>query len=188
VKRIASILLLSILFFNWIGYRFFASYMEDKANTRMEAQLDNNNYDESQLISIKVPATHLAYYNNSKQFERVDGEIEINGIQYKYVKKRLYHDSFEYLCIPNNDVTKLRTARDDFFKLVNDLQQQNTQGKKSAPNSNTSKTFIADYYLDNISYNFSALSNSSPTEKSLFNLSYLAHCYIPVAEQPPDHC
>jgi len=186
VKQIASILLLSILFFNWIGYRFFVSFMEDKANTRLEAQFDNNNYDESQLLSIKVPASHLAYYNNSKQFERVDGEIEINGIQYKYVKKRLYNDSFEYLCIPNNDVSKLRTARDDFFKLVNDLQQQNTQEKKSSPHSST-KNFIADYYLDNISYNFSA-HNSSATEKSLFNLSYLAHCAIPVAEQPPDHC
>ena len=159
--------------------------MEGKANTRLEAQLDNNNYDESQLISIKVPAKHLAYYNNSKQFERVDGEIEINGIQYKYVKKRLYNDEFEYLCIPNNDVNKLRTARDDFFKLVNDLQH-NGQGKKSPSHSNT-KTFIADYILDNISYQFSA-SNSFASAKSLFDISYLAHCYIPVAEQPPDHC
>jgi len=159
--------------------------MEGKANTKLEAQLDNNNYDESQLISIKVPAKHLAYYNNSKQFERVDGEIEINGIQYKYVKKRLYNDEFEYLCIPNNDVNKLRTARDDFFKLVNDLQH-NGQGKKSSPHSNT-KTFIADYLLDNISYKLSACNSFAP-EKSLFNLSYLAHCYIPVAEQPPDHC
>jgi len=160
--------------------------MEDKANTRLEAQLDNNNYDEAQLISIKVPANHLAYYNNSKQFERVDGEIEINGVQYKYVKKRLYNDAFEYLCIPNNDVNKLRTARDDFFKLVNDLQN-NGQSKKSAPHSNTSKNFIADYILDNNFYQFSG-ANSFASEKSLFNLSYIAHCYIPVAEQPPDHC
>ncbi len=187
MKQIASILLLAILFFNWIGYQFFASYMEGKANTKLEAQLDNNNYDESQLISIKVPANHLAYYNNSKQFERVDGEIEINGVQYKYVKKRLYNDEFEYLCIPNNDVNKLRTARDDFFKLVNDLQQHNGQGKKSGSHANSSKNFIADYILDNISYKFSAAA-SFAAEKSLFNLSFLAHCYIPVAEQPPDHC
>ena len=160
--------------------------MEDKANTKLEAQLDNNNYDESQLISIKVPAKHLAYYNNSKQFERVDGEIEINGIQYKYVKKRLYNDEFEYLCIPNNDVNKLRTARDDFFKLVNDLHNITDKAKNRFA-CNSYKNFIADYILDNISYKFSAC-NSFASEKSLFNLSYLAHCYIPVAEQPPDHC
>ncbi|HLY71955.1 MAG TPA: hypothetical protein VKR53_19610 [Puia sp.] len=186
MKQVASILLLSILFFNWIGYRFFASYMEDKANARLESRLDNDNYDESQLISIKVPANHLAYYNNSKQFERVDGAVEINGIQYQYVKKRLYNDSFEYLCIPNNDVTKLRTARDDFFKLVNDLQQQGP-GKKSAPDTNTSKNFLADYYLDDISYDF-CTGSTGAAEKSVFNPTYLAHCCIPVAEQPPDHC
>src|SRR5579862_5784654 len=147
--------------------------MEDKANARLESRLDNDNYDESQLISIKVPANHLAYYNNSKQFERVDGAVEINGIQYQYVKKRLYNDSFEYLCIPNNDVTKLRTARDDFFKLVNDLQQQGP-GKKSAPDTNTSKNFLADYYLDDISYDF-CTGSTGAAEKSVFNPTYLAH-------------
>jgi hypothetical protein len=186
VKRIASILLLAILFFNWLGYQFFASYMEDKANARLEAQLDDNNYSESQLISIKVPAEHLAYYNNSKQFERVDGEVEINGIQYKYVKKRLYNDSLEYLCIPNNDVTKLRTAKDEFFKLVNDLQL-NGQSKKSTPHSSTSKNFIADYYLDNESY-IVAGCPSVVTETSVFNTAHILHCYVPVAEQPPEHC
>jgi len=186
LKQIASILLLAILFFNWIGYRFFVSYMEDRANQRLEAQLDNNNYDESELISLKVPAAHLAYYNNSKQYERVDGEIEIGGIQYKYVKKRLYNDSLEYMCIPNKDVMKLRTARDDFFKLVNDLQHSG-QGKKSVPHSNSNKNFIADYYLDNIFYHFSG-SNLSTTEKYSADLSELSHCFMPVAEQPPDHC
>jgi len=186
VKKIASILLLAVLFFNWVGYKFFASYMEDKANARLEAQFDNNSYDESALISIKIPAAHFAYYSNSKQFERVDGEIELNGIQYKYVKKRLYNDSLEYLCIPNNDVTKLRTAKDEFFKLVNDLQH-NGQGKKSSPHSSNSKNFTPDYYLDNDSYHFNAFINSF-SERSSSGLSYILHCYIPVAEQPPEHC
>ena len=161
--------------------------MENKANTRLEAQLDDNNYDESQLVSIKVPATHLAYYNNSKLFERVDGEIEINGIQYKYVKKRLYKDSLEYLCIPNNDVIKARNSRDEFFKLVNDLQQTN-QSKKSTPNSNTSKNFIADYYLDDVSYQMTLYNNSVSEKTLLFNSTRLANCDIPVAEQPPELC
>jgi hypothetical protein len=186
VKLFASILLLVILLFNWIGYQFFSSYLEDKANVQLEDRLDNNNYDESQLLCIKVPAAHLAYYNNSKQFERVDGEIEISGTQYKYVKKRLYNDSLEYLCIPNSDVMKLRTAKDEFFKLVNDLQH-NGSGKKSTPHSNTGKNLIPDYCLQNNSYRFSRIKPLR-TEVSLFNLSFLAHCYIPVAEQPPDYC
>jgi hypothetical protein len=185
VKRIASILLLAVLFFNWIGYRFFSAYMENHANTTLEAQLDQNNYDENELISIKVPAEHLAYYNNSKQFDRVDGEIEINGIQYKYVKRRIYNDSLEYLCIPNNTVMKLRSAKDEFFKLVNDLQH-NGQGKKTTPHSNSSRNFIADYYLDASTFQL-APAVSFPKSKTPASISNMLHCYLPVAEQPPDH-
>lgn len=93
--------------------------MQDKASRRLEAQLDRRHYDESQLISIKVPVTHLSYYNNSAVFERVDGQIEINGIPYQYVKRRIYNDSLELLCIPNQTALKLRASGDDYFKLVN---------------------------------------------------------------------
>jgi len=186
VKRVAAILLLVILFFNWLGYRFLTSLLEDKANTNLESRLDDNNYNESELVSIKIPTQHLAYYNNSKTFERVDGEIEISGIQYKYVKKRLYNDSLEYLCIPNNDVNKLRTARDEFFKLVNDLQL-NGQGKKSSSHSNNSKNFIADYDFEEYALNIDVFRQIITIEYA-FDRSGLSHCFIPVAEQPPDFC
>jgi hypothetical protein len=74
------------------------SSLLDKADRELETRLDENRYDESQLISIKVPVTHLSYYNTSDQFERVDGNIEFGGIQYKYVKRRIFNDSLEVLC------------------------------------------------------------------------------------------
>jgi hypothetical protein len=186
VKRVAALLLLVILFFNWIGYRFLSSYLEDEANISLESRLDDNNYNESELVSIKIPAQHLAYYYNSKTFERVDGEVEISGVQYKYVKKRLFNDSLEYLCIPNTDVNKLRTARDEFFKLVNDLQL-NGQEKKSSPHSNNSKNFIADYDIEDHTLNAYASLQVINIE-FVSNESGLSHCFIPVAEQPPDFC
>lgn len=186
MKRFASILLLLILCFNWIGYRFLSAYLEDRANSRLEQQLDANSYDESQLITIKVPVEHLAYYNNSKEFERTDGQIDINGIEYKYVKKRIYKDSLEYLCIPNNDVMKLSTAKDEFFKLVNDLQH-NGQDKKTSQHSGVSKNFIPDYDLGSESYHLMPLSLRDD-QKSTFCLSFLAHAYIPASEQPPEAC
>ena len=59
--------------------------------------MENNNYKESQLISPKVPVSYIPYYNNSKSFERIDGQIEIQGGLYKYVKRRIYNDSLELL-------------------------------------------------------------------------------------------
>jgi hypothetical protein len=108
LRRIAAILLIGALLFNWIGYRLLTGILEDDAARRLEARLDRQQYDESQLISIKVPVTHLAYYNTSTEFQRTDGSIEIDGIPYKYVKCRLANDSLEMLCIPNTTTLKLR--------------------------------------------------------------------------------
>jgi hypothetical protein len=181
LKRIGSILLLGILLFNWFGYRLLVSYMEDKNNSRLEAKLDNNEYVESDLISFKVSATHLSYYTNSRSFERVDGQVEISGISYKYVKRRLYNDSIELLCIPNVVTMQLRNAKDVFFKITNDLQNA-TQNRKSGSHSE-SKSFAFDCYFT---------LNNIPLCRDLFfsNLTrmdnYYLHSSSPYISQP-DH-
>src|ERR1700733_6515901 len=128
MKRILSILLLALLLFNWLGYRFLISYMAEKANTQLETQLDENNYDGSQLVSLKIPIKYISYFSSSTTYERVDGQIEINGIQYKYVKRRIYNDSLEVLCIPNHEAMKLKAAQNEFFKFSNDLVQEKKPG------------------------------------------------------------
>jgi hypothetical protein len=121
--------------------------MEQHADKTLIASLDENNYSESDLISIKVPAVHLSYYVNSRNFERVDGKVEIEGVQYNYVKRRLFNDSLELLCIPNKKATQLKTAREEFFKLVNDLQHPG-HAKKADQHSNSFKCFNGEYYSD----------------------------------------
>src|SRR5580698_3798791 len=101
---------MGILLFNWFGYRVLNDLMQDRSNLQLQSQLDLRHYDESQLITIKLPAAHLSYFNNSAVFERVDGQIEINGIPYQYVKRRIYNDSLELLCIPNQMALKLRIS------------------------------------------------------------------------------
>ena len=109
---------MGILLFNWLGYRFLTNILEERASLRLEARLDKQQYDESQLISIKVPVTRLAYYNASAEFERTNGTIDVNGIPYNYVKCRLYNDSLEMLCIPNAVQLKLRHANPDSHPYI----------------------------------------------------------------------
>lgn len=123
MRKLAAILLVGILLFNAVGYRALNTYMQHKAAVQMISVLDRQQYDESQLISIKVPASHLSYYNSSPNFERVDGQIEVNGVICQYVKRRLYNDSLELLCIPNHTVTKLRMTGKDHFRLITDAEQ-----------------------------------------------------------------
>ena len=99
------------------------AWLEQKHESKFEAQIDENNYDENSLISIKTSfSIPYAYLNKSDKFERWKGEIEINGVQYKYVKRRFFKDSIELLCIPNMMATKLKEAKQDYYRISNDLQ------------------------------------------------------------------
>jgi hypothetical protein len=142
LKRLAAILLLGILFFDWYGYQLLSLYWQHQAENKLVARLDGRDYQESDLVSIKIPLTTLSYYNSSPGFERVDGAIDIGGVRYNYVKRRIFKDSLELLCIPNMTAISLQKAKNEFFGQVNDLQQNN-QGKKNT--NTTTKDFSKDY-------------------------------------------
>jgi len=184
VKRIAAILLLIILLFNWVGYEFYTAILQDRADKTMVTNLDHNNYTDADLISIKVPATHLSSYVNSKEFQRIDGKIEIEGVQYNYVKRRFSEDSLELLCIPNKTATSIQTAKNEFFKLVNDLQHPG-QSKKSDQHSSSYKGFSAEYFSNSQSF---AISNLILTRQKARDhyLLRIPTVYLTRAGQPPD--
>lgn len=181
----AAILLMGILFFNWYGYRLLTAWLEVRADRQLEARLDDNSYDESQLVSIKVPSTRLSYYNSSSQFERVDGQIEVGGVRYKYVKRRLYNDSLELLCIPNHTAMRLADVKNEIFKGVNDLRQDNGQGKKSdAPGA--AKNFSStDYYTVSEPWVMGSLYFTR-LPRVFDQAVAISTCFLSTDEQPPD--
>jgi hypothetical protein len=144
LKKISTILLLGLLLFNWFGYRLLITCLQDHSRKTLETRLDGNDYDESQLISIKTPVTNLAYYNASGQFERVDGSIEVNGIRYKYVKRRLFKDSLELLCLPDHAAMRLQSFNNDFFGFISGIS---TPAKRHGAQSVSVKTAMADPYV-----------------------------------------
>ena len=184
MKRIAVIFLLGLLLFNWVGYEVYTAILQDHADKNMIANLDQNNYSDADLISIKVPSKHLSSYVNSKEFERVDGKIEIEGVVYNYVKRRITEESLEFLCIPNKTATRLQTAKDEFFKLVNDLQHPG-QSKKSDQNKSSFKGFNSEYYAEFHLYAVPDLNNvrQKLTDQYLLKVPTV---YLTRAGQPPD--
>jgi hypothetical protein len=144
VKMLAAILLFAIFLFNWVGYRVLNEFMDGEASERLESRIDHRLYDVAQLISVKIPVTQLSYYNNSNLFERVNGQIEINGMPYQYVQRRIFNDSLEILCLPNQLALQLRRSGDEYFKLVNDIQR--STGSRPGSRSGSSRSFFADPY------------------------------------------
>lgn len=147
VKRIASILLLGILAFNLGGYRLLTDYFESRADSQLQANLDNDQYDTQDLIRIKVPAS-LPYGSSSEKFDRVQGSIEINGISYTYVKRRFYQDSLELYCIPNTARTSIQNARNEFAKLANDFVNSTSSKKAPSHQSHSVKYSVQDFTDD----------------------------------------
>jgi hypothetical protein len=121
-RKIATILLLSFLFFNWVGYWLFISWIESHEETLLESRLEDGRYDRSQLILVRISADHLPYSNSSTAFDHEGGKVDIGNLHYRYVGKRLFNDSVEFLCLPDREANRFQNARNNFFSLVNDLQ------------------------------------------------------------------
>ena len=120
LRKLTAISFLALLLFNLAGYRVWLYYASHLSDRILQASLDNEEYDSSQLVTIRMPFC-LPYANSGPEFERVTGEIEVEGRVYKLVKRWVYEGELILLCIPNDQKTRVRAAGADYFKGVNDL-------------------------------------------------------------------
>lgn len=184
MKKFSAILLIVLFLFNFIGYRFVFNYQQKQSDIKLEASFDKDDFNEAELITITVPLS-VPYQNNQQTFERVDGELKIDGKLYKYVKRKISQGQLVLLCLPNNDKMKLQSAKDEFFKYANDLVQNNGSKKSDHTKSGLFKNLLGEYEYYSAAYQpANALLN---VDYSISNqLNYLPsspHCS---PEQPPD--
>ena len=79
---------------------------------------------------------------------------------------------------------KLQTAKNEFFRQVNDLQQQN-QGKKS--NAHPTRDNAKDYCPSETgTIVIGALATIAAPSTGLYAPSRLPSLYAPIAENPPE--
>jgi hypothetical protein len=185
VRKLTSAILIFVLFFNLFGYRFIADYLQHKSDKHLEARLDKNNYNESELLELKIPL-HLQYQTSSSAFERYDGEVKLNGVLYKYVKRKVINDTLVLLCIPNLQKMELQTAKNDFFKNTNDLAQNNSSKKSDNSKPVSFQKLTSEYEQQSFGFNTGSMSRISQN----FGLNYLEKNLTSSPhvspEQPPD--
>ena len=183
LRKIAAILLICLLLFNWYGYRFVTNYLQKKADHQLEAKLDVNDYDESQLIEIKVPL-NMPYQSNWSEFERHYGEIEISGKIYTYVKRKIEDGNLILKCIPNTAKQTIKDADNILFTANNGLDQEHN-GRNNSPLPTIFKTIFSDFDNCFVNYNFSILENLHKQSLQA-GASFFKSISLPVSEQPPD--
>ncbi|THU39647.1 hypothetical protein FAM09_14215 [Niastella caeni] len=113
-------MLLAVHLFNIAGYTLLFDYFIQQSDRQFIQQLDNNQYNDSELIEVKI-ALHTPYLTSWSDYERIDGEAEVNGVYYNYVKRKIYNDTLYLLCLPNKNKTQLNAARIDYANKVNDV-------------------------------------------------------------------
>jgi hypothetical protein len=111
------------------GYIFVFDRFEQSSDNRQEVKIEEQAYLESELVEVKL-AVRLPYQVNTNGFEEYAGEIEMNGMHYNYVKRKVQNDTLVILCLPNDVKTEVSNARETFFSLVNDLNNA-PEGKQS---------------------------------------------------------
>ncbi len=144
MKKFAAISLLLLLLFNFIGYRLLFYALQQKASNSIVAKIDKKEYNDAELITLTVPLS-MPYITDSKEFESKDGEITLNGKVYHYVKQKISQGNLVLMCLPDEQKTHLQNAKDDFFRLANELQNNNSSSKKSGESSQIIKLVISDY-------------------------------------------
>jgi hypothetical protein len=180
LKKVFAILLFAIHLFNVVGYRLAFSLAESNANERMITSLDNNNYNESDLVQIKL-ALNLPYPQNTGHYERCDGNLEYHGIQYNYVKRMVRNDTLYLYCIPNTEKTDIIASKNLYAKLNAD----NTSGKIPGQSTIKKINVLSDFYSGILSFNFNACPSSTIQNISFNNLTTLKG-FITKHLQPPD--
>jgi hypothetical protein len=141
LKKLASILFLGIMLFNAFGYRIVANYFDQKAADSLATVIEQNDYNEADLITIKTPI-NLPYYSNNPRFEKTEGTMTIDGVVYQYVERRVYNDSIEIRVLNNQERQKIKNAKEQFAQLASDIENKNFEKKSTPVNKPSNAKFI----------------------------------------------
>ena len=182
MKRTAAILLLFILAFNWLGYRFVTAFLERNAEMAFEDRIESADYEEADLLEFRVPLNTPYITSRSSGFERCDGQVEIKGVHYKYVKRKIENGDLVLLCIPNESRNRFENLNLDYYKLVNDLSHTG-QGKEKKSLS-LFKGVVTEYRSENNSWAI-AVMPLMPVHYAPGNQSFQLTAFNSVLKPPP---
>jgi len=183
LKKLSAILLIILFLFNLFGYRIFFYYAQQQSDITLEQSLDENRYNEKELVSITIPFS-MPYQHNSDGFERFDGEITLKGKIYKYVKRKYADGNIIFLCLPDYNKMQLETAKNNYSSNINDFQDSGSN-KQDNSKSTLGKNISNDFEQNVSAYTF-GLNVSINKPHFLHHISRLVTTALSSPGQPPE--
>ncbi len=161
LKRLLAIPLLAIYLFNTVGYQLLFSLLIQHSDKLLVQRLDQNQYDDNDLLQIKIPL-HLPYYSSQSDYERLDGEANYKGVAYRYVKRKVANDTLYILCLKNEAKTQLKGAQTDYAKKATDLPVEKNNS------SNKKMNYLGEHHSHQAEYSFAAAVRTLSQHRWLF--------------------
>lgn len=183
MKKTLSILLLGIFLFNLGGYRLVFHWANQQADRQIQAQLDEDVYNENELVVLKMPMS-VPYYSGTGGFEYTQGEVTLDDVIYRYVKKRVVNDTVEMYCIPHTTKMELMNARDMFAKLSSDFINV-SKHQQDAPAKINVKPFFPEWFEQHNAA-LQAPANAAPLYAAFLQQNSLSPSYPP-GTPPPNY-
>lgn len=182
MRKIAAILLIFVMAFNLGGYRLVFPLLQKQADRKLEALLDNEEYDESQLIEVKV-TMNMPYQQRFTEYERHYGQIEIEGIAYTYVKRKVDGDVVTFKCIPNESKQQLKQAENELTAAGSNIGVDQ-QGKQQSKQIAAAKSPVNDYDDRNM---FNTICSAAPKDDPSFMTYsfFIPEVIVTTPHQPP---
>ena len=133
LNKFTSILFIIVLVFNFQGYNWTLTFLEQKSVKRLEQSIDAGQYDISQLVEIKIPL-NLPYYTDWGEYKTYYGQVELNGENYQFVKRKIVSDTLYLLCIAQTEKNRIQKAKTDYFMMSNNFSgnRQHNQNKSTS--------------------------------------------------------
>lgn len=171
--------MLVLLLFNLVGYTLAFNFFQAQSHRALSQQVDNNDYDQEDLVEIKIPL-NLPYMSTNTDFERIDGTVESGGVYYNYVKRKIDRDTLYMLCLKNERSTQLEKSKNDFRAGVHDFSTQK-KNKESTTKSNP----VSEYFdtkqivpeFSNIHFSYASIKTAGTC--------LLVNAYIESLTHPP---
>lgn len=180
MKKTAAIFLLLVFLFNLFGYQLLIASLTNKADKKLEALIDYNEYNEHELLEIRVPL-NMPYQQRYTDYERHYGQVTINKTIYTYVKRKVEGDVLVLKCIPNISKTQLTDACNNYTATSNGV---NPTDSKQLPGKAQVKKVSFDYESETY-FPESVSKQGTSNQYDDYYTGSIPDILLPIRIQPP---
>lgn len=161
------------------GYSLLIESLIRKNNLEVLKQIDDDRYDRSKLIELKLHLP-LPYNVNCAEYKRMDGQVEKDGVVYNYVMRKIWNDTLYVLCLPNTGAMQLNAVKNEYAQKNSETpfgHNKNTFAKRETVNA----------IPDKLTIDLIPLVISDADRKIFHHFDSPLHAvHLKMLDQPPD--